>query len=136
MLVNSHTAGKSALVNLVLNNLPTGFTAAICETPNAPFTTPNGTKWMRVNVVNTSVLNVTQGGYQRTKGILTVDLFYPKNTGDLAANTATDQLIQALSNSENEFVKVFEASPSARIDGQWYHVQIDFNFTYEGLSNA
>lgn len=136
MLVNVHAAAKRALVLLVLESLPTGFTEADCALPNSPFETPNNSPWLRVSVIPTNTRNVSQGAYQRTTGVMVVDLFYPQGVGDADADSAADEIIQALANTENEYVKLYEATPHARVDGPWWRVQIDINFTYEGLTRA
>lgn len=137
MLVNSYSDAHTALIELVLANLPNDFTEGDVKLPGRPFTTPNGSAWLRVSIVPTSTRNMTQGGYQRTTGILTVDFFYPIGSGSEQGDLDADEIIQALSNSENAYVKLFEAGPPrGREDDPWWMVQVDFNYTHEGLTHA
>ena len=136
MIINSYELPETSLVGMVTGNFPSGFSSSNCYFPNARFTTPTNSKWMRITVNPLNTVNVSQGGYQRTTGIMTVDLFYPIGSGTTAALAAADDLIQAISNTETAYVKLYEGKLTPRQEASWYRLQIDFNYTHEGLANA
>lgn len=124
---------QADLVDRLTDNLPAGYTTATYKKPNAPFNTPKNTKWLAIAVRLADTLNVTPDNYKRTFGICTVDIYYPKNSGDVA-QLADFKAIKAL--YENQLfgnTKCWEVNMNTvgNIDS-WYVVQADINFYFEG----
>lgn len=138
MTVNSTAVAAQQMITYFLANLPAGFTEAKVELPNVPFTRPQNSAWLRVTVIPFSTINtVATGCRQRTTGQFVVDIFWPLNTGDVAANALAEEIKQALTNQSTENVGMFESEilPLGR-DGDFYHVQISTNYAHEGTTNA
>lgn len=138
MGANNLIAAESDLVNRLLENLPVGFDESKVKVPNGPFDTPKNDAWLRATLNTTGTFNSTATGCrQRTTGIFTVDVFYPLATGSLGPNQ-TAIYIQSLYNNRNfENVQCQEAAvlPMGE-DGPWYHVQVNVDFYFEGLTNV
>lgn len=122
------------LVKNLLDNLPVGYSADQVKTPNAPFDTPKNTKWLRTttNLVPTSNVQAG-GGWKRTFGVFTVDIFYPRDKGELSALGDFNQIKSIYENQQIGGAKCLECSPVLNgVNGSWYNVQADINFYYEG----
>lgn len=132
-MANDITLTQPDLVDRLRDNLPAGYTDATLKKPNAPFKTPTDAKWMRITVNLEPTDNVTPDGYQRTSGIFTIDIFFPKGDGDKAQNEDA-KLIKDLYNNEGfGNTECFEASILAGVEEEsWYKVQVDVNFSMEG----
>lgn len=125
---------ENDLIMNLLDNLPAGYTEETVDVPNGKFDTPNDTKWLRTTINLAPKENVQAGGgYKRQFGIFTIDIFYPKGTGSKAA-LADFILIKDL--YENQAIgdaKCEEVSPNIiHNNDNWYNVQADVTFYYEG----
>jgi len=132
-MANDITLTQPDLIDRLLANLPSGYTAATVKLPNAPFTTPQKTKWMRGTVLFNDTENVTPDGYKRTFGFFVVDLFFPKGVGD--KNQLSDaKLIQTLfDNQEFGNTKCFTASIVNGVEeSAWFKLQVNTEFYFEG----
>lgn len=68
--------------------------------PNAPFTTPsNGATWLRVTPLYATPRQVGLRELDRVDGVLQIDIFVKKDTGDSVANAIADELRQAMPNN-------------------------------------
>ncbi len=133
-MANDITLTQPDLINRLRSSLPADYTDATFKKPNAPFTTPSNTKWLRATVLPNATDNVTPDGYKRTFGIFTIDIFYPKGQGD-RAQLADAKEIQSLFDNK-EFGNTKTWSSSVRTIGEqdaWYLVQVDCEFFYEGV---
>lgn len=123
------------LISRLLANLPAGYTAATVKLPNASFTTPANTKWLRATNLFNETENVSAGGcYKRTFGIFVIDLFFPLNSGDQAQLTDSESLKLLFENEE--FGNTRTQSVSTTLigeDNSWYNLQINVNYYYEGF---
>lgn len=124
---------QADLIGRLNDNLPAGYTTATFKKPNAPFNTPKKTKWLRGTARLNPTNNVTPDGYKRTFGIYTIDIYFPKNTGDVA-QLADAQIIKDLyENQRFGNTACYEASINiVGEDESWYVVQVDVLFYYEG----
>ncbi len=122
------------LINRLLNNLPAGYTAAQVDCPNAPFTTPKNEKWLRVTTNLNPKENVqASGSYKRQYGIFTIDIFYPRASGDLAAIEDSKTISLLYENQNVGNAKCEAVSPNIiNNNDNWFNVQSDVVFYYEG----
>jgi hypothetical protein len=128
---------RQYVINALQNNLPTGITDARFKKPNAKFTTPNDSPWMRVVMSDSTTSDDDATGfYSESGGILAVDLFYPLGSMDKAGLDAGEEVRKLLSNKWIEELKISQGNISDAEEDTWYHVQITFNYTYEGQTNG
>jgi len=74
-------------------NLPAGFTEAKVKWPNAPFTTPNNSPWLRATMVTPEIIDRDASNcYKEYQGFFVVDVFYPKSQGSQLALTTAETL--------------------------------------------
>ncbi len=133
-MANDITLTQPDLVDRLRNNLPAGYTDATLKKPNAPWTTPTNTKWLRITVNVSPTDNVTPDGYQRTFGICTIDVFFPKGVGDKAQNADAKITKDLFNNQEFANTKTQEASILTGVEVEsWFMVQVDVNFSMEGI---
>ena len=129
------TLTSDDLIDRLTDNLPAGYTTATYSKPNAPFDTPKGTKWLKVQVETDTTNNVAAGGgYKRTFGTFTVNIFYPKNTGNKAAIADANTIKQLYENQRFGNTSCEESSINIVGSGDtWYLVQVLVSFNYEGV---
>ena len=117
-------------------NLPTGFTAAQVSWPNAPFTTPNNTPWLRATMTSPFIIDQDAAGeYYEYQGYFIIDIFYPKDTGSQAALTTADEISATF--SRVPFAYSFSIRANVSIigaDGPWYHVQVSSLYQFGSFS--
>lgn len=126
---------QADLVKRLLDNLPAGYTNKTVNKPNAKFTTPKSTKWLRITVIPGIKTNVQADGfYKRTFGICVIDCFYPVGGGDQAQLADTKLLENLFENQEFDNTKTQEAyTQNIGVDGSWYNQQVNINFYFEGI---
>lgn len=130
---------QESLVDELLKNLPEGFTPAEVETPNSDFTQPANKKWIRIQPFYTSKSNVVAGGgYTRTFGFLVISIFHPRRTGSFAILDDSVHIQNTYQNNEFENARCQEVFPlgEADVSDNWYRLQLQVNFYYEGAKNA
>ena len=133
-MANDITLTQPDLIQRLLDNLPSGYTAATVKLPNAPWKTPTNTKYLRATVLFNETANVTPDGYKRTFGFFVIDVFFPKGSGD-KAQLADAKEIQALFDNK-EFGNTKTWSASVETIGEsdsWYIVQVNAEFFFEGV---
>lgn len=139
MAVNSTMQMRSILVNQVQGLLPSvGLIDDDFQKPNSPFTIPKGKTWLRLATNDTDTENQEATGAIRTvTGILTIDIFSPLNKGDAVAQSAAEVIRAGLSNKYySDTLRVRQGFISDATESDWYKVQIQFTYTYEGLTNG
>lgn len=117
-----------------LADLPAGYTSKTVIIPNGGIDTPTNKKWLRISLIDGDKSNVQAGGgYKRTFAIFVIDSFYPLGTGT-KSQLADMKLLQDLFENE-EFGNVKCQTADVNIigeDSNWYHMQVNVNFYYEG----
>lgn len=74
-----------------LKNTPSGLIVAQTAWENAPFTPVTGTPYQKATMLYAAPDNLTMGcNYRREQGILQIDLCYPLNAGNSAAQSQAD----------------------------------------------
>jgi hypothetical protein len=138
MPINSSAVAEQQMFAYFLANLPTGYTAAKVQLPNAPFTRPQNSAWLRVTVIPFSTINtVATGCRQRTTGQMVVDIFWPRNTGSTAAMALAEEIKQTLTNQSTTDVSLYESEIVPLVnEAEWYHIQINTNYAHEGTTTA
>lgn len=123
------------LISRLLANLPAGYTASTVKLPNAPFTTPNNTKWIRATNLFNETVNVTPDRYKRTFGIFVIDLFFPIGSGDKDQLTDSEEIKAVFENKEFGNTRTQEVSTIlVGEDNSWYNLQLNVNYLYEGVA--
>lgn len=105
--------------------------------PNKPFTTPNNAPWVRITILNMGDSPVTlgSGGYNDRTGLMQVDIFVPKGSGDLTATTTTDTVKNIFKTGaklthSGQTVRINSAATRTGTDEQeWFSRIIDVDFT-------
>ncbi len=125
---------QSDLVNRLLGNLPNGYTKALVNTPNSPFTTPSDKKWLRATVIPFKTeSDAATGCFKITNGLFVVDSFYPKGSYD-NAQLIDHQTIKTLfenqtfGNTQCQTVSTLTIGDA----GTWYQIQSSIEFYMEG----
>lgn len=122
------------LISRLLANLPAGYTSETVKLPNAPWTTPNKTKWLRPTVLFNETNNVTPDGYKRTFGIFVIDIFFPLKSGDQEQLADSELLKATFENQEFGNTKTQEVSTELiGSDNSWYLLKLNVNYYYEGV---
>lgn len=75
----SYVTSAKDILQVVLDNLPSGITTSQVKVPGAPFTTPNG-KYLRVTFTTLDSENITPC-WKRDTVQMTVDFIYPNGKG-------------------------------------------------------
>lgn len=139
MAVNSTMQMRSILVNQIQALLPTiGLTDDKFQKPNSPFTIPKGKTWLRLTTNDTDSVNQeATGGIRTVSGIMTIDVFSPLNKGDSVAQSAVEVIRAGLSNRYySDTLRIRQGFISDTTESDWYKVQVQFIYTYEGLTNG
>lgn len=134
-MANDITLTQPDLIDRLLDNLPSGYTAATVKVPGAPFKTPTNTKWMRATVLFGPTVNVTPDGYKRTFGIYVVDIFFPKNSGDKSQLADTKEIQTLFDNKQFGNTRTWSASAETGVveDDPWLNMQVSTEFFFEGV---
>ncbi len=133
-MANDITLTQPDLINRLRNNLPAGYTDATFKKPNAPFTTPTNTKWLRGTVLFNETENVTPDEYQRTFGFYIVDIFFPKGQGDKNQLSDAKEIQQLFNNQEFGNTKTWAASIiNGEEEESWFKLQVSIEFFMEGV---
>lgn len=134
-MTDSAQLTQDDLISRLLVNLPAGYTTATVKQPNAPFTTPTKTKWMRATVLFDKTVNVTPDGYKRTFGIFVIDLFFPLKSGDKQQLIDAQSLKITFENQEFNNTQTQEVSTeTVGENGSWYMLKLNVSFYYEGIT--
>ena len=133
-MANDITLTQPDLIDRLLANLPSGYTAATVKLPNAPWTTPSDTKYLRATVLFNETVNVTPDAYKRTFGFFVVDVFFPKGSGDKAQLADAKEIQTLFDNQEFGNTRTWSASVETIGDtDSWYMVQVTIEFFFEGV---
>ena len=128
----------SNAVDLSNSLIQTVIGAAIAQPikwPNAPFTTPDGSAWVRVTPMYSPPVELTYSGTDELIGVLQIDVFDVPDAGDLLGMQISDQIRQAFPQDGN---KVTSGGVSVQFnsigvtgsgeDGVWYKTMIEARF--------
>jgi hypothetical protein len=132
----THLNVENDLINHLLGNLPSGFTSSLVKLPNAKFTTPANSKWMRATVISPVVIDVDASQcYKTYRGLFVVDLFYPKGTGSAAALTAAQSIIDSYTKVPFAYSVSFDSNINVLGEEEnWYHVQINSDYIFSSYT--
>ena len=135
-MADNITLTQADLIKRLLNNLPSGYTKAKVKTPNALFTTPSNSKWLRVSVIPFDTeSDAATGEFKITRGLCVIDVFYPKDSGDAAQMVDVQSIRELYENQAFGNTQCQEASITViGIDESWYNVQVNINFYMTGFS--
>jgi len=106
------------------------------EWPNATFDTPNGTPWVRVTPMNGKPTPISFSGTDRIDGVLQIDFFVVKKTGDRLGHEICDKIRRAFpldggATTSDEGVSVRFKSVAVKgqgEDGVWYKTMIEAHY--------
>lgn len=111
--------------------------------PNAPFDTPNGEPWLRVNILLNQPAQTTIGsnGKDRINGFMQIDIFVPKGAGHKVPTQIADEINTNLKSGDNlasngqKLRVVSVGSRQGTEDSVWYHqiLRVDFYTQYTRL---
>lgn len=134
---NDLGAAERALISPLLASLPAGFALERVKLPGAEFTTPANQPWMRVGIDSNygPISGDAAGEYEINRARFTAALFFPVGSGSQAAFVAARH-IKALYSGEilgDLAVESVVVTPSPEPnDSQWYGLNIQITFTFEG----
>jgi hypothetical protein len=135
-MADNITLTQADLIKRLLNNLPSGYTKATVKTPNAPFTTPSNSKWLRATVIPFDTeSDAATGEFKLTRGLCVVDVFYPKKSGDADQMADVQAIRELYENQTFGNTQCQEASITVIGENEsWYTVQVNINFYMTGFS--
>lgn len=125
---------RNDLITTLRDNLPAGYGIGDVNWPNVKFDTPENKKWLRVIMTNNETdNNAAGGGHKTTFGIFTVEVNYPKESGETDALQDAEYIKTIFENKR--FSNTSTQASSIILTGvndNWYTVQIQTNYYYEG----
>lgn len=117
------------------SDLPDGFSIGQIEYPNSPtFQNSNNDKWIRCTWNNLGILSRDANGcYEITEGILTIDIFYPKGSGDIDAIRDAEHIKNTFQNYifDDVIIDNVVVTPIPPVV-DWYCVRVEMVYQYEG----
>lgn len=139
MAINTVMQLRRELVDQIQALLPEiGINDSRFQKPNCPFTIPKSGMWLRLSTNDIGATDQEATGAIRTvTGIATVDIFTPRNKGDQVAHDAAEVIRSNLSNSYySDTLRLNQGAILEDAEPNWYKVQVQFSYTYEGLTNG
>ncbi len=125
---------RNDLITNLRDNLPAGYDINDVNWPNVKFDTPENYPWLRVIMTNKETdNNAAGGGHKITPGIFTVEVNYPKGSGETDAITDAQHIKSTFENKR--FSNTSTQASSILFTGvndSWYTIQIQTNYYYEG----
>lgn len=125
---------RNDLIETLRDNLPAGYSLDDVNWPNVEFKTPKNSKWLRAVITNNDTdNNAAGGGHKITAGIFTVEVNYPKGSGETDAITDAQHIKSTFENKR--FSNTSTQASSILFTGvndSWYTIQIQTNYYYEG----
>lgn len=115
------------------SDLPDGFTTDLIEYPNNPFDNPNNQKYIRCTWNNLGVVSTDANNcYEITEGVLTIDIFYPKQSGDLQGLRDAGHIKRLFNNYTFDDVEINGATvtPTPEIT-DWFVSRVEVYYQYE-----
>jgi hypothetical protein len=104
--------------------------------PNTPIEggTPNNAMWARATIMVSGSEIFTLAGSDQVRGIFVIDVFVPKDSGNVAATQKADQIADALKRKRMKRnavdVHTFAAKVSEMPDEEaWYGMKVSIDFT-------
>lgn len=119
------------ILQVVLDNLPTGVTYNEVKVPSAPFKTPNG-KYLRVTFTTLDSSNIGSC-WRRDEVLMTVDFIYPNGKGQFAQIKDAENMRTALENKShlNAIAAKALINPLPE-ENQYSIVQLQQTYYFEG----
>lgn len=133
MALYDRGSAVKALQTRLYNNLPTGFNNNQVKWLNTKFTTPNNQPWIRES---TTLLEALQDPckWKRDDMFYTLDIFYPTGSFINSMYDTAKELRQLFENQVFDNVKCLNVEiEDIGEEEQWYQIQLNINFYYEGL---
>lgn len=129
---------QTLAISAIQDFLPfNGVTDRQFQKPNGPFQTPRDGEWIRATMNDLLVEDQDATGcFRFVSGLFTVDVFSPKESGDFKAHDLAEKIRKTLSNSYYDTLKIQQGLISIVPDDTWYRLAIEFNYTYEGLTDG
>jgi len=133
-LADSILLTRNDLITTLRDNLPSGYGLDDVNWPNVKFATERNKKWLRVVITNNDTdNNAAGGGHKMTAGIFTVEVNYPKESGETDALQDAEYIKsifenKRFSNTSTQASSVFFTG----VNDSWYTIQIQTNYYYEG----
>lgn len=128
-----------SVIVMLKANLPVGFNSERIKYPNGSFKTPKavtnsvnviGDSWLEIKMTDTAVRQESKCR-QITGGILSIDIYWPKMTGNQDASLFAGQLQKLFANEWIESLKINLGLISEFENIDWYNVNISFEYFYE-----
>lgn len=128
-----------SVIGMLKANLPVGFNPERIKYPNGSFKTPKGSvptispisdSWLDIKMTDTAVRPESKCR-QLTGGILSIDIYWPKMTGNQDACLFADKLQKLFANEWIESLKINLGLISEFETVDWYNVNISFEYYYE-----
>lgn len=133
----------NAMLDVLEAALPAGFNKERILYPNAPFTEPAAPSvttnteaeqlaaaWLEVVMQDAGVVPQSPCR-QVTSGILSVDIYWPKMTGNTNANNLATIIQKALANEWIGALKINNGLINEFGSESWYNINISFTYLYE-----
>lgn len=140
---NSLSKAEQFLVAAFVDGM-TSIDPAISESnikyPNAPFTTPNGSPWIRITTpYNFGVVETDASGcYEINSGAFIISVFTPKGSGSISALSIAHQIksFYTARNIGDIVINTVVVSPTSEPESSpWFGVNITVNFQFEGFTS-
>lgn len=133
----------NAMLDVLEAALPAGFDKSRILYPNAPFTEPLppsltpatevqqlATAWLEVVMQDAGVVPQSPCR-QVTSGILSIDIYWPKMTGNVHANNLATTIQKALANEWIGSLRINNGLINDFDSKGWYNVNVSFPYQYE-----
>lgn len=127
------------VITLLKTGLPVGFNPNRIKYPNGSFKTPkvvNATSnpitdsWLELKMTDVGVVPESKCR-QLTRGILSIDIYWPKMVGNEQASTFAGALQKLFANEWIESLKINLGLISEFENNDWYTINISFEYFYE-----
>lgn len=128
-----------SVITLLLANLPAGFNSSRIKYPNSSFKTPKvvsavsnpiADSWLEIKMTDVAVRSESKCR-QITGGVLSIDIYWPKMTGNQDACLFAGALQKLFANEWIESLKINLGLISEFDNNDWYNINISFEYFYE-----
>lgn len=127
------------VITLLKTGLPAGFNVDRIKYPNGSFKTPKvasatsnpiADSWLDIKMTDVGVVPESKCR-QLTRGVLSIDIYWPKMTGNEQASTFAGALQKLFANEWVESLKINLGLISEFENNDWYNINISFEYFYE-----
>jgi hypothetical protein len=127
-----------SVVTLLKANLPAGFNPSRIKYSNGSFKTPKVSNtnapiadcWLEIKMTDVAVVSESLCR-QITRGVLSIDIYWPKMTGNQDACLFAIALQKLFANEWIESLKINLGLISEFENNDWYNINISFEYFYE-----